>query len=250
MVHAQALDLVERNQDSCEEEFVLLFQRQGEAIDNGPKYLEQLSNSIEPLSFICELEEDIVDRSANEGPEVEELPIDAVQRRLEEIPFSWVLRVEQFEKLENEAVVDICLGDVGIEVLALDESEEEFINDLDVRPGNLQNRLVLLRVKGLSLRVHWRRNRTEEVLGKHLDDTRVHGFGNDLSIISDIVQQLVKRQPFDLLCLHITTSIVKVEDDIALVDLVHEQVLSAIRCNFVETRQFFKLALSRDFEAR
>lgn len=65
MIHAETLDLVERNQHSCQEELVLLLKRQGETVDDGAQDFQQLCNTIEPLGFIGELEEDIVDRPSD-----------------------------------------------------------------------------------------------------------------------------------------------------------------------------------------
>lgn len=96
-------------------------------------------------------------------------------------------------------MVDVRLGDVRVEVLALDKAEEEFVNDLDMRPRYFQDRLVLLRVKCLALRVHWGWDGTEQVLGEHLYDERVHFLRDDLAVVSHIVEQLVQSQALDLL---------------------------------------------------
>jgi len=65
MIHAETLDLVERNQNSCQEEFVLFLKRQGETVDDGSQDFQQLCDTIEPLGFIGELEEDVVDRPSD-----------------------------------------------------------------------------------------------------------------------------------------------------------------------------------------
>ena len=89
-------------------------------------------------------------------------------------------------------MVDVLLGNVGIEILALDESEEEFIDNLDVRPRDFQHRLVLLRIKRLSLRVHGRGDRPEEILAEHVNHTRVHRLGDDLSVVGHVIEQLMQ----------------------------------------------------------
>lgn len=61
MVHAEALDLMERNQDSCQEELVLLLERQGETINDRAQNFQQLCNTIEAFGFIGELEKDVID---------------------------------------------------------------------------------------------------------------------------------------------------------------------------------------------
>lgn len=56
---------MQRNQHSSQEELVLLLQGQSKTVDDGTKNLEKLSNSVETLSFIDELEEDVVYRATN-----------------------------------------------------------------------------------------------------------------------------------------------------------------------------------------
>ncbi len=57
--------------------------------------------------------------------------------RLEKVPLSWVFRIEEFEEIEDEGLIDIPLSEVGVEVGALDETKEEFINNLEVGPCEL-----------------------------------------------------------------------------------------------------------------
>ena len=67
---------------------MLLLQRQGKTVDNGSKNLEKLSDPIEPLRFVDELEKHVVYRSANVRTQVEKFAVDTVQRGLEEVTFS------------------------------------------------------------------------------------------------------------------------------------------------------------------
>lgn len=166
---------------------MLLLEGQGEAVDNGPEDLEQLGNTVESLGLVGELEEDVVDRPSDERPQVEELAVDAMQGGLEEVSLARVLRVKELQELQNETVVDISLRDVRVEVLAFDKAEEELVDDLNMRPCNLQHGLILLRIESLALGVHGRRDRAEQVLGEHLDHPGVHGFGDDLSVVRDVV---------------------------------------------------------------
>lgn len=62
MVHAQTLDLVQRNQNPSQEQLVFLLERQCKAINDRSQDLQQLCNSIEPFRLVGELEEDVVDR--------------------------------------------------------------------------------------------------------------------------------------------------------------------------------------------
>jgi hypothetical protein len=65
MVHAEALHFVQGNEHPCEEQFVLLFQRQRKAINNGAENLKELGNAIESLRLVDELEKDVVDGATN-----------------------------------------------------------------------------------------------------------------------------------------------------------------------------------------
>jgi hypothetical protein len=60
VVHAEALDLVQRDEHSGKEEFVFLFQRQRETVDDGTENFEKLGYTVEPFRFVDELEEDII----------------------------------------------------------------------------------------------------------------------------------------------------------------------------------------------
>jgi len=78
MVHAQALGLVKRKENSGQEELVFLFQRECKSVDDRTQDLEQFGNAVEPFCLVDKLEEDIVDRSADVGPQVEKFPVDPV----------------------------------------------------------------------------------------------------------------------------------------------------------------------------
>jgi hypothetical protein len=191
MIHAQALDLVKWDQHSGQEQFVLFLEGQSEAVDDGTQDLEKLRNTIKPFRFVRELEEDIVNGSPDIGPKVEEFAVDSMQRRFQEVSFSRVFGVEKLEQLKDEMMVDVGLGDVGVEVLALDESKKEFVNDLDMGPSDFQDRLVFLRVKRLTLGIDGGRDRSKQILAEHLHDLWIHWLGDDGSVVCDVIEQLV-----------------------------------------------------------
>lgn len=229
---------------------MLLLQRQSETVDNRAQNFQQLSNAVKPLRFVCELEEYVVDGATDERSQVQELAIDTVKRRLEEVSLARVLRVKELQKLQHEAMVNVRLGNVGVEVLAFDKAQEELVDNLNVRPSNLQDGFVLLRIESFSLGVHRGRNGSEEVLGEHFDNSRVHWLRNDLTVISDVVEQFVEGESLDLLGFHVTTGIIEVKNDVALVNLLHEELLASVGGNFVESRKLLQLAVSRDIESR
>lgn len=65
MVHAQALHLVHGQQNTSKEQLVLLLQWQCKSVDDRTQDLQQFGNTIVPLSFVHELEENVVDRAPN-----------------------------------------------------------------------------------------------------------------------------------------------------------------------------------------
>lgn len=83
----------------------------------------------------------------NESPKPEELAVDAMQHCLEEIPLSRIFGVEQLQQLKNEFLIDHPLADGRLKVRALEETQEELVDELQVRPARLQRRIVLLRIE-------------------------------------------------------------------------------------------------------
>jgi len=63
-------------------------------------------------------------------------------------------------------LIDVSLGKVGVEIWTLDEPEEKFVYNLEMRPGELQDRLVFLWVKCITGWVDRRGYRSEEVDSK------------------------------------------------------------------------------------
>ena len=149
-------------------------------------------------------------------------------------------------------MVDVRLGNIGVEILTLNESQKELVDHLNVGPCHFQHGFILLGVECLPLRRQGRRNGTKEVLGEHLDYPGVHGFRDYRAVVGDVVQKLMQRQPLDLLGLHVCGRVIEIKDDIALIDLLHEEILAAIGRDFMETRELlqFSLALVGDIESR
>jgi hypothetical protein len=63
-------------------------------------------------------------------------------------------------------LVNVSLGEIGIEIWALDEAEEKFVHNLEMRPGEFQDRLVFFRVKSIAGGVDRRGYRSEEIDSK------------------------------------------------------------------------------------
>jgi hypothetical protein len=146
--------------------------------------------------------------------------------------------------IQDKTVINVGFGDVGIEVLTFNESEEKLIYHLDVGPSHFEHRFIFFRVKGLPLGIYRRRYGSEQILGEHVHYAGVHFVGDDLAVVCHIVQKLMQSEALDFLGLHIATGIVKVENNVALVDFLHEEVLALVRRYFVETRQLLQFSLT------
>jgi len=149
-------------------------------------------------------------------------------------------------------MINVLLGNVCVEVLTLNEAQEELVHNLYVRPCHFQHWLIFLWIKCLTLRVEGRWYRPEQVLAEHLYRSWIHWLCDNLSVVCDIIQEIVQSHALDLFRFRIRAGVVEVEYDVALVNLLHEKVLSAVRRDLVETRQFLEIALSliRDVESR
>jgi hypothetical protein len=79
----------------------------------------------------------------------------------QEVSLPRIFAIKEFEESQDKGLIDIALRDVGIEVGTLDEAQEELVDDLEVGPGELKNRFIFLRVKGVTSRVYLGRYRTK-----------------------------------------------------------------------------------------
>lgn len=118
------------------------------------------------LGLVDKSIEDVIDLLAYVGPEPEELAVDPVQGRLEEVPLPRVFRVEEIEQLQDELVIDVSLGDRRLKIRRLEQTQKELVDKLQVRPGNLQRRLVFLGVKLCAIGIRRRRQSPEQVYGE------------------------------------------------------------------------------------
>jgi len=148
---------VEWDEDASKEDLVLFLERECKTVDDGSQDFEQLGDTIVALSLINELEENVVDGSANEGTKIEEFAINSMESGFQKVAFPGILRVEEFQQVEDKRLIDVALGNVRVEIGTLDESQEEFVYDLKMGPGELKDGLVFFRVERITGRIHRRR---------------------------------------------------------------------------------------------
>mmetsp|Transcript_36944 Transcript_36944/g.117572 ORF Transcript_36944/g.117572 Transcript_36944/m.117572 type:complete len:234 (-) Transcript_36944:494-1195(-) len=140
----QRLHLVQGNQGADEEVLVLLLEGQCEPVDDATEDLQQLPNTVVHLTLVDHLEERMLDALPDERAQRHELPIDAVQDRLQVVALTGVLRVKQLQELEYEVLVHITLCNLWVNIIRNNEAQEELIDNLQVRPCALQHRLLVV----------------------------------------------------------------------------------------------------------
>ena len=157
------LGLVERDERLDQERLVLLLQRQRKAVDDRAQDLEQLRDAVVVVALVDEAVEGVVDGAPDEGAVRHELAVHPVQDRLEVVPLARILRVEQLQHRDDRGLIDVSLRHLRVDIARDDEAEEELVDELQVGPGRLQERLVLLRVKvRVEVALPWR-ERSEQV---------------------------------------------------------------------------------------
>mmetsp|Transcript_68021 Transcript_68021/g.142042 ORF Transcript_68021/g.142042 Transcript_68021/m.142042 type:complete len:273 (+) Transcript_68021:345-1163(+) len=95
----QRFDLVQGDESLDQEVLVFILQRQREAIDDTSKDFKQLANTVVSLALVDDFEEHVLDSSADEGAEGHELAVDAMQNRLQIVPLTRILGVEELQQL-------------------------------------------------------------------------------------------------------------------------------------------------------
>lgn len=58
----------------------------------------------------------MINLSPDVGPQPEELAVDPVQHRLEEVPLSGILAVKQLQDVQHKRLVNVPLGQGGLKV--------------------------------------------------------------------------------------------------------------------------------------
>ena len=99
LVNVEAARLVQRHDDADEEHAMLALEREGEAIDDGAHDLEQLREAVVVLGLVDERVEHVVDALPDEGAQRQELAVQTMQHRLQEIALTRVLAIKQVQQL-------------------------------------------------------------------------------------------------------------------------------------------------------
>lgn len=171
--------------------------------------------------------EDIAYRSANECAEIEEFAIYTMECSLEEIALPWVLGVKELKKVEDEWVIDVPFCEIRVEVRAFNKSKEKLVDNLKMRPGELEDRLVLLWIECVPGGVDGRGYRAKEVDSKlgqlsygaltsgqetcHVYNLGVYILGDHPSLSGDVLEHFMQSLRFNLFTFELGAGIVEVE---------------------------------------
>jgi hypothetical protein len=68
-------------------------------------------------------------------------------------------------------LVNIALGQIGVEIRAFNEAEEKLVDDLKVRPGEFEYWFIFLRIKGITSGIDRWGYGTKEVGRKLVDQS-------------------------------------------------------------------------------
>mmetsp|Transcript_45818 Transcript_45818/g.147118 ORF Transcript_45818/g.147118 Transcript_45818/m.147118 type:complete len:304 (+) Transcript_45818:779-1690(+) len=202
---------------------MLVLERQCETVDDAAEYFQKLTNTVVSLALVDDLEEDVLDGPADEGAEGHELAVDAVEDGLQVVALTRILGVEQLQKLKHEVLIDEALGNLGIHVVGHHEAQEELVHDLQVRPGPLQARLLLVGVReGQRVLVACGQG-PEDVGTNHVDDVLHQCLVEAIALVVHVLHDFQQRLALGLL-LALVGIIVEVEHHRADLKLAAEQV--------------------------
>mmetsp|Transcript_50543 Transcript_50543/g.110589 ORF Transcript_50543/g.110589 Transcript_50543/m.110589 type:complete len:292 (+) Transcript_50543:505-1380(+) len=203
----QSSHLVQRNQGLLQHDLVLLLHRERKPVDDAAQNLKQFGNSIVGVALVNDLEEEILDGLANEGPQGHEFAIDSVEDGLQVVTLSWILRIKQIQELEHEGVVDKPLGDLWVHVIGYHKPKEELVDDLQVGPGSLQRWFILLIIEQCIGILVYRRQGAENVRRHHSNYILHHRLIEAVPGVVHVLHNFKKSLALRLLLLHLSVNV-------------------------------------------
>jgi hypothetical protein len=107
MEQVASLDLVQRDNDVLEENYMFFSERDSKPTDDTGKNVKQLRCTIELESLMNQGVETVIDGLTNHFSSRHKFGIQAMKNVFEVLPFSWLLRVEKFEEFLDERWSDM-----------------------------------------------------------------------------------------------------------------------------------------------
>ena len=89
---------------------------------------------------------------------------------LQNVAFSWVLRIKQREKFLDELCLDVRFEDVGLHQVVCDDHMKDLVDALEVWPGRVHHLFLADAVAFVSVELPDAGKRSENVLFDHLHD--------------------------------------------------------------------------------
>lgn len=96
--------------------------------------------------LIDDFEEHVHDLVFDKFPQCHEFAIDAMQDCLQVVSLTWVFTIKQLKEAADKILRQVPDDHVRAQVWRQDELKEKLVDELQVRPGVFQVRLVFVRV--------------------------------------------------------------------------------------------------------
>ena len=105
--------------------------------------------------LVDHLHENIHDLTFNGNAEGHEFAVDAMEDRLQVVPFARIFTVEQIKEAVDKVLRDVTCDHIVAKVGSQDELEKQLIDELQVWPSLFQMGFVFIRVHRGCLLVVW-----------------------------------------------------------------------------------------------
>lgn len=176
MVKSNTFRLVEGDQSPDQELQVLLLERNSKTIDNRSQNLKKFTDSIVPFGLVDKSVKDVRNCASDEGTVRHEFTVNAVKNGFEVVAFSRIFGIEELDELETKLLVDVFFGSLCVNFARDNESQKEFVGNLEMRPGWLKDGFVFFRIKVVGSR--WQS--PADIGGNHGHEISHDGFGKNL----------------------------------------------------------------------
>ncbi len=121
MEQVASLNLVQRNDNVLEENDMFFSERDSKPTDDTGKNVKQLRCTIELESFMNQRVETVINGLTDHFSSGDKFSIQAMQDVLEILPFSGLLRVEEFEEFLDERGSDVHFESLDVSAVVDDQ---------------------------------------------------------------------------------------------------------------------------------
>mmetsp|Transcript_14387 Transcript_14387/g.26026 ORF Transcript_14387/g.26026 Transcript_14387/m.26026 type:complete len:216 (+) Transcript_14387:620-1267(+) len=213
MIEGNALWLVKRNEGTHQKLQMLLFERNGKAIDNATENFQEFTDTIVTFRLVHKAVKDVGNGATDKGTVRHEFSINAMQYSLEVVTFPRIFGIKQFHQLKTKLLIDIFFGRLGIHFGTHNESKEELVGNLQMRPCRFQDGFIFFWIKVIR-----RRRKCSTDIGRNTRHEVAHdGFRKNLLTCRsiDIIHQFQQGLTLHILASFIRSGIIKRKDNTA-----------------------------------